>query len=362
MSAAVEVLTPAELAIGIMEGYRGFIEREERRTKQESRQAVYASSWRACTRQMALELVAPGALPDFEASTLANFRRGKDRERNLRADLMNAGRDSTPSFEVVGMEERFTLRDHKGRIVIAGKVDAQIQIGRKRFPLEIKSWHPNLVAKIRTFEDLFDNRWTRSGAHQLLAYLLAMAVPVGFMLLDRNGLPLLLEVELERHLDRIEDFLHRAEIAMDAAEAFKRIAKDRETPEGASAPSAFEALPAFHDDPSECRKCGFFGSVCNPPISHDGAKIVTDEETLIALETREALKDSHRAYEAADEQVKERFRGIPQAIAGPFLVTGKPRKTTKTVFPDEATKKLYQKSDPEGAWIVTVTQVGEAEL
>src|SRR5262245_59135756 len=111
----VTPLSPAEVAAGISKGFADFIAHEERRTRGAPRDYVYASSWRACTRQMALELLAPDKLPDFSIDTLANLRRGRDRERDLLADLTRAGRNAEPSFEVIGREQRFELKDHKGR-------------------------------------------------------------------------------------------------------------------------------------------------------------------------------------------------------------------------------------------------------
>ena len=43
-------------------------------------------------------------------------------------------------------------------------------------------------------------------------------------------------------------------------------------------------------------------------------------------------------------------------MAGKFLITGKARKVTKMVFPDEETKKQYQSTDNSG-WTVTIVKV-----
>lgn len=359
------------IAESISKAYESFIETEERRSQQKSREYVYASSWRLCTRQMALDMITPGIVKPFETTTLANFRRGKDRERDLRSDLARAGRNATPQFELVGAEERFELRDHKGRVVIVGKVDAQLQFDRTRHPLEVKSWNPNLVAKVKKFEDLFEGRWTRSGAHQLLAYMLAMNIDLGFMLLDRNGLPLLLEVKLweNGNHERIEDFLNRAEVAMDAREWYRKLPSDVEGLDAQLAHMKEGQMPPFIDDPSECRKCPYFGSACNPPVSYDGADIITDETMLALLEQHETVKESHLLYDHAHDDLAEylkvrtpktfKDKNKKQIIAGDFLIEARWIGNTTLVFPDDKTKLQFQKKDPVGKFEMKITKVNQ---
>lgn len=354
-------LTPNEIAASISKGFADFIQHEERRSRASQREYVYASSWRACTRQMALEMLEPDKLPEFSIDTLANLRRGKDRERDLLADFTRAGRNSEPSFEVVGREERFELRDHKSRVVIVGKVDARLKMGRQSFPLEVKSWNPNLVARIETFADLFENRWTRSGAHQILAYLLATNEPLGLLLLDRNGLPLLLEVELDKHLDRMEDFLHRAEIALDAKQKVAGLGKL-----GVNNGNLFfteDMLPPFHSDANECKYCGFFGSVCNPPSFSTGADLVVDETTVQMVERYAELQGVGEEYEALGKAVKQKFRGVDMALVGGVLLSGKWKPGVKYELSDEAEEQIkkikapFAKKVAEHAFTLIVTKV-----
>lgn len=354
---ATTALTPNEIAASISKGFADFIQHEERRSRASQREYVYASSWRACTRQMALEMLEPDKLPEFSIDTLANLRRGKDRERDLLADFTRAGRNSEPSFEVVGREERFELRDHKSRVVIVGKIDARLKMGRQSFPFEVKSWNPNLVARIETFEDLFQNRWTRSGAHQILAYLLATNEPLGFMLLDRNGLPFLLPVELEKHLERMEDFLHRAEIALDAAQGIRFNQKH------ADMTLSTGVLPDFHSDANECKYCGFYGSVCNPPSFSTGAELIVDEATVQMVERYAELIPVGEEYEALEKAVKTKFRGIDMALVGNVLLSGKWQRDKKYEVPDDVKKQVaalmapYAKKVEKGKFFLTVTKV-----
>lgn len=348
-------MTASELAASISQGFTRFIEDAERRSRGGQRDYIYASSWRACTRQMALDMLESDKLPDFSVDTLANFRRGKDRERDLLADFTRAGRNSNPPFEVIGREERFELRDHKGRVCIVGKVDAQLKIGRNSHPLEVKSWNVNTVARIETFEDLFQNRWTRSGAYQILAYLLAKNEPLGFFLLDRNGLPLLLDVELDKHLDRIEDFLHRAEIALDAAQPIKNAKKYDDW--------SATILPPFIQDASECKYCGFYGSVCNPPSFSAGAEIIVDETTVQMVERYADIKEIGEEFEGLEKAIKKKFRGTEMAIVGKTLVEGHWQRDTKYSLTEEAKTQIeaikapFAKKVEKGKFFLTVTKI-----
>src|ERR1044071_6759455 len=188
MSATEPVaVNPADIAVSIHRAWAEFV--TSGRSAPGKRHNVYASSYRSCVRQMVLEMTAGDQVKPWSADTLANFRRGNDRERDLLADLKKIGRNADPSFETVGEQERFELKDHKGRVAISGKVDCRLRINGTRIsaPLEVKSWSAHLTAKVKKFPDLLESGWTRSGAMQLLCYLLGAQEEFGFLLLDRPG-------------------------------------------------------------------------------------------------------------------------------------------------------------------------------
>lgn len=335
-SSTPDVLAPHELAGAVERAWASFLLRGSR--PQTPHDMVYASAWRTCDRRMVLELTDADKLPPFPAEVLAKFRRGEDRERDLLSDLQRIGRDAEPSFTVVGQQERFRLKDRKGREVISGKVDARLQPQQRRdgYPLEIKAWAPTLVERIETFEDLFENPWTRSGGYQLLSYLYGSNQPYGFMLLDRSGLPLLLPVELDAHLDRMEEFLVRAERVRDHVEA--------------------GTLPDFLDDPIECKRCPFYGSVCNPPLSAPDAQVLTDPELEADLHRWHALRDAGKEWQSLDTRIKKQLRGIEHGIAGPFAITGKWQKYSRLDLPDDV-KKQHTVVDPKGRFILEVEKL-----
>lgn len=348
MSTAIETPTAVSepsinaqvIAEQIGQTWAGMVSRD--RTAPSPRNYVYASSWRACDRRMVYDMICPDQVQPFTPDTLANFRRGNDRERELLIDLARVGRAMSTPFEVIGQQERFELKDRKGRVVIVGKTDARLKFGRtSSAPVETKSWNVNTVARISRFEDLFLNPWTRSGAYQLLCYLYGSNEPIGFMILDRNGLPLILPVVLYDWLDEVEHFLTRAQAAMDHREA--------------------GTLPDFHTDPSDCKRCPFFGTACNPPLKYEGAAVITDPEIVQMLEIREQNKKAAKDFEWTDKEIKRRLRGCESGVAGGFMVSGKWGKNTTYDLP-EALKTQYKKVDEKGKFTLTITRVdGPAE-
>ncbi len=228
--------------------------------------------------------------------------------------------------------------------------------GQRSIPVEAKAWNANLVAKIKTFEDLFLSRWTRGGAYQLLAYIFAMDVPLGFLLLDRSGLPALIPVELYPNLERIESFLAKSETAMDHKEA--------------------GTLPDFTKDKEECKYCPHYGRNCNPPMSYgDGAAIFTDETVIEKAERYKELEgklsdEEWSEYNRLDKWAKEQFRGVEVGIVGPYAITGKWKKKKELEVPEaeqpdfnaktiayQAVMAKYTKENPKGQFSVTLTKV-----
>jgi hypothetical protein len=311
---------------------------EARRHAPTPHATVYASAYRDCLRRMVYEMTVPDQQPSINADVLAKFRRGDDRERDLLADLTSIGRNADPAFKVIGQQERFMLRDHKSRVAISGKVDARLEVAGVRAPLEVKSWSPFLVDRIEKFDDLFANHWTQAGGYQLLSYLFAAGEAFGFLLLDRSGVPKLLPVELEPHLDRVETFLSRAEIALDHVAA--------------------GTLPDFLEgDPDECtNRCPFYGATCNPPLQAPGAiEILNDPELEAALARREALKAPGKEFVALDEEIKKRLRGVTRGVAGAFEIKGYWGKQSRLELP-ETLKTEYTRVDPKGRFTLQITK------
>lgn len=329
------MLTPAEIATSIGSAWGAHLARTSRPSTPHD--TVYASAWRACDRRMVYELRGE-SVATWTPDTLAKFRRGDDRERDLLVDLARVGRDADPPFNVIGQQERFTLRDRRGRVAITGKVDARLELNGVRAPLEIKAWSPYMVDRIESFADVFTNPWTRSGGYQLLAYLYGAGVPYGFLMLDRSGIPRLLPVELDAHLDRMEEFLTRAERVLDA--------------------HATGTLPPYLDnDPAECQRCPFYGSTCNPPLAAlNPMQIIADPDLEAALTRREALTAAADEYDQIDRDVKKKLRGIEHGLVGAFAVRGTWGKSSRVELPADL-KSQYTVTDPRGRFTLEITRL-----
>jgi hypothetical protein len=302
---------------------------------------VYASSWRECLRRMVFDMTIPEQQPRFPADALARFRRGDDRERDLLADLAAIGRNATPPFRLVGQQQRFAVNDRKGRTVIAGKVDARVEVDGVQAPLEIKSWAAWTVDRIERFEDVFASPWTQAGGYQMLAYLYGAGVEFGFLCLDQTaGIPKLLEVELERHLDRMEEFLARAARAVDHVEA--------------------GTLPDYlENDPDECLRCPYFGSVCNPPLAANKTiEILLDPALEAALERHAAIQKIGKEFADLDDEIKTRLRGLSHAAIGHFELRGFWGKQSRVDLPPDL-KAQYTTTNPRGRFTLQIINHGE---
>lgn len=310
----------------------------------EARDYMYASARRNCLRRAVLEARHPEAVPTFDSDVKARLLRGSDRERDLIQDMNRVGRLAEPSFVVIGQQERIAIADRRGRIVIKGRIDGKIrwQTGEK-WSFEVKSWSPFLVERIHVFDDLFANVWTASGAYQILSYLFASNEPHGLLILDRPGLPRLIDVALEPHLDRMEQFLADATVVRDHIDA--------------------GTLPDFIHDAEECRRCPLFGGLCQPPIAYAETPIIVSEEWIEKLERWHATKDAGEEHEALDKAIKKQFRGTDLAIAGGFLIEGEWQKQRYYDIPADEQKRIeairdrYVRVEPKGKFLLKVTKI-----
>ncbi len=325
------------------------VEMENRRGPQDPHPYIYASSRRECRRRMYYECTDPNSFPQFDTDTKARFTRGNQRERDISIDLMRVGRLCIPKFDFIGQQERIGIFDRKGRKVISGKIDGFLKWeSGAQWPTELKSWSVFLTDRIFQFSDLFNNKWTKAGAFQLLAYLFEKNAPYGVMVLDRPGLPRLIPVSLEENFDKMESFIADGEAVVDAIEA--------KTP------------PDFIDDPGECRKCPVFGSLCQPNMSFEGASIITDESLLLAIEQHETLDEPRKEYKDVHEQLAEHLATMTpktatkdnkkQIVAGKFLITSHWGPNTTYAVPEKI-KAEYKSVDATGRFNFSIDKVSE---
>ena len=274
--------------------------------------------------------------------------RGKQRELDIATALQRTGQLCIPKFEFVGQQERVRVLDRKGRPVIAGMIDGYIKsTSGTMWPTEIKSLSAYTTDKVKSFDDLYQGRYTWANAHQILAYLFSKNLRHGLFVMDRAGLPKLMKVDLEEHLEAMEGFLRDATVIVDHIEA--------------------GTVPNYYDDPDECRKCPAFATLCNPPISYDGAAIITSDEVLAQIEHHEAIKPQKSDYDQTHDDLADYLKRMTpkdctgnnkkQIIAGKYLVTASWGKNTTMEFPDEATKRQFQKTDDTGKFSFKISRV-----
>jgi len=331
-------MTPTEYAQHILSSWAVWLERDQRPTVPHP--YAYASNAYPCLRRIVYDMRGTPR-PPWEPERLARMRTGNDKERDTKADMNQIGRDADPPFRIVGDQQRFTVNGHErnnaSRLIVVGKIDGFIECNGLRAPLEIKNWASHIVSKIDTFPDLYLQPWTRSGAIQLLTYMYASDSPVGFMVLTQAGLPKILPVSLEDHLDHIEAFLVMAERALDHFEA--------------------GTLPPYlEDDPNECARCPFFGSECNPPLVHEAATVLDDPALEAALKRRDELASAAKEFEAWDTDIKKRLRGVEAGVCGEFLIRGKWSASSRVELPPDL-KKQFTVKDAKARFTLEITRV-----
>src|SRR5262245_46074206 len=144
-----------EMAESIEQAWGDFVSRDRRPAA--PHRYVYASQFRPCLRRMVYDCTCPGEQAPPDADLQARFRRANDRARDLLIDAARVGRDSTPPFQVVAQEQRFEVKDRRDRVIIVGKIDAQLVTPEKTFDVELKAWSPFITERLHTFEDVLAN-------------------------------------------------------------------------------------------------------------------------------------------------------------------------------------------------------------
>lgn len=302
--------------------------------KPNQRDYIYASQRRRCVRAMALDLIHPEELQPyrepFPDDALERMRTGNERENDICARLIAAGKYGDPPFTVKQQQTRFEIKDRDGTILIVGKIDGMIQFAdREDVPFEVKSG--DSFRRIRDLADFDRSIWTWNKPDQLLSYLYGLNAPWGIFVLDAPGLPTMIPVELEDHLLRMESFLEEARQAVDAR--FGR-----------------GDLPPFYPDNNECTRCPHFERSCTPPEIDfgEGVKVITPTDTdLEMLEAFTGNEDAAKAYDRAKRHLSKRLRGVELGLIGPYKVTGKWGKSTKYDVPPDI-KDQYKTVDPKG--------------
>lgn len=311
----------------VREAWESTIRAEKGQGSKGSRSYTWASGYRECGREMALDLIHPDEQTEHDEDTLSRFDRGDSREDHIMALLARAGRRADPPFRVVEQQAVVEVKDRDGLLVIRGKKEGTIEMWekggtRKRaITVEVKSGQ--LVEHVRDLDGLLRGRWTKRYVAQLAAYLIGENREEGLFVLDRPGVPAFVPVNLleDRILRLGEEFIQKARAARDASDWRKAWP---EAPEPEDFPKPINRV-------SECTACPHLNLSCFPTLDYGaGAVSITQEEDpelYMALVAEVELAGPGKAYASSYKHVHDRLKGVPMAIVtgdqGSFLWQGK---------------------------------------
>lgn len=303
-------MTPADIVATVDAALRKVFSDEKSFGRGGERTHTWASGWRPCSRAMALDLLHPEDA-EFDEQSYARMAFGDVFEVAVRTRLEQGGLYPGSRFTVQAQQERFQLRgqagagEAAGQVVITGKIDGKIRFeGGPSVPFECKAGES--VKRIYSLEGLLRSPWASRYLYQLLAYLLGNGEPLGLFVLHSGGIPTLIPVLLEEHLDRAEQFLS-------AAEAAWRV-------KHAGAP-----LPLVSSNPEHCLRCDHRGKSCAPPwYSGEGPYVSTDPELEALVDQMVEHEEAAAKHAEASKRVKDLCRKKPLVLIGRHTLTGRP--------------------------------------
>jgi len=259
--------------------------RNEQRTT--ARNPVASNAHIECRREMYLRLTNWKDLPEFDEEILARMDHGTMVGQLVRRKFEDWG------LIVVHGESPIMIADRKGRKAYTGMIDFGVQASagsKVVIPIEVKSMSQFAFDGIDTVADLEKKFWTKKYRRQLLIYLLGRDIGEGVLALYHRGHLKLIPVRLEEHLEEAEECLQAAEAALDAV--------------------VTNVPPPFAEDPEECRRCGFFGRSCNPPLE-EAVNIFADEEFEAEVNEYLDIKPIAARAEALKKKLARRIIAVP---------------------------------------------------
>lgn len=258
-----------------------------------------------CTRRLFYYLTCGELADDINADVVAIFEEGKEQEPAVRRFLSEIG------FEIkkAGMTERWA------DLNISGSVDGTLEYNGKTYIVEIKTVSEYAWDKIKTSDDMREG-YFRKWFGQMQVYLFLFGQEQGLFILKRKQSKQVRVIEVELDYDYAEGLLKKADVVNAALKT--------------ATPPEF-----LKSNPVECKKCPFYGKVCQPPMDFGDAIVnIDDPDLALKLERRDQLKQFSSEYETLDKELKDRFKEIPSAICGDYHVTGK--ESTRSTKAQEA--------------------------
>lgn len=320
---------------------------------------VWASRWSPCDRELALDMLHPEDRQDWTVDGLERMQRGREREESVVARLMAAGKWANPTFTVEASQQRFTVEspDEPGLVVASGKLEGRIKWADGfRAPYEIKSGET--FKRAETVADLDRGKWTRGAVPQLLIAMVALQEPLGFVVIDRPGVPFLIPVLLHEAAARVHTMIERYEAAVRV-----RLADGEGLAE------------AITYDSEVCGRCSHLGkpSCPSPPGFKPGGEVIVDAELEEACRVVHTHGPRAKDVKRAKDLIRDRCRGHEVARVGAFEVRGGwAKKSVLGPMPEKKRKELdrvkrwakrltgqFSRVDPKGTFSVRGVRVVE---
>ena len=264
---------------------------------------IFRSRWKSirasgigdiCDRRIYYYITCGELADEINTDLAAIFEEGKDQEPTVRRLLSELG------FEV--KKASFTANWDKYNI--SGGIDGIISDNGTSYIAEIKTVSEYAWRSVITPEDFNEGYYNKKWYAQMQIYLLLFNHEKGIFILKRKQAKQLRIIEVQLDYAYAEGLLQKAERVNKAIEV--------------------GIEPGYlPNNPVECKRCAFFGKVCNPPLDFGDMAVIEDPELERKLERRAEIENVHKEYEVLDKELKERFREIPAAICGNYSITGK---------------------------------------
>lgn len=317
----IDVHTVDDLAAAIMDRRtRHFVEDQERYHQKNPIASQLPGRGAGCWREVFYSCRHWKEKPLWDIERLARFSAGNREEEDAKRALHELG------FELIHGQRAFAIESN-GKTVITGKMDGQIEMGKKRAerrrpPIEIKNYHPNLFQRIDTIEDFFRSPWTAKAPRQLLAGMYAVDEPEGLFLLTSLGHWKLIPIVLADHRDEIADVIDQAHVVVGHIEK--------------------NEAPPYTTNPAECRRCWAFGTLCKPPLSFgEGIQVCDDGEVEEEIKRYLEIVDMKKEAEAIWKRLRARFAQstAEKILAGDFMLSFSERRSSRYDIPDDVKAK-----------------------
>lgn len=225
-------------------------------------------------------------------------------------------------FEFVEQQRPFEIKSRSGEVMCRGHIDGKVLYNGEAIPVEIKSMNENVFNSIKSLDDFQKKPLHRKYLRQMQLYLFGNNEEAGVFILSNFRTEKIIPVVLD---------YGECEAILQKLERNWEMVKKKE-------------YPARIDYSEQlCSRCAY-KHICLNEVKHEGAKFIDNPELEEKLERREELKPFVDEYSDIDKELKEPFKGIPEAYIGKtWQVVGREWVTNRVdtkAMPDEV-KKPY---------------------